>query len=65
MKFTPVKRPRLARAKAIRRNADICPWCGAVESFKALRTKRTPGAIIRYSICKRCKKPVTRIVKIG
>lgn len=67
MKFKKIVRPKLTRAvkpKILRSVADRCPWCGAIESLRANRTKRTCDAIYRYSKCVKCGKPVTRVVRI-
>lgn len=69
MKFRPIKRPKLAtatreKARTIRRMADVCPWCGAIESLRVYATKKLPGKICRYSRCTACGKPVTRVVSI-
>ena len=69
MKFRKIKRPKLAaspreKARVIRRVADVCPWCGAIESLRAYRTKRQGAKIVRYSRCTICGRPVTRVVSI-
>lgn len=69
MKFRKIKRPKLAaapreNARVIRRVADVCPWCGSIESLRAYRTKRRGANIVRYSRCTICGHPVTRVVSI-
>lgn len=69
MKFRKIKRPKLAaapreKARVIRRVADVCPWCGAVESLHACSTQRRGANIVRYSRCTICCRPVTRVVSI-
>ena len=67
MKFAKIKRPKIVRGGApriVRRKAEICPHCGAVEHFKVLSTQRRDGAIIRYSVCLSCGGKVTRIFTI-
>lgn len=69
MKFRKVQRPKIAQGprvepKVLRTDAVVCPWCGAVETLRANRTKKTAGAIIRYSTCARCGRPVTRVVTV-
>ena len=51
-------------AKIIRRMAEVCPWCGAVESMRAKSTQRRGGKIYRYSVCTKCGNPVTREISL-
>lgn len=62
MKFKPVKRPSVTRPPVIRRAAEVCPFCGAVEQFRSYHTETTDGQIRRYSTCAKCKKRVVRVL---
>lgn len=64
MKFAKVRRQKLKRAKIIRRMAEVCPWCGAVESMRSKSTQRRGGKIYRYSVCTKCGNPVTREISL-
>lgn len=64
MKFKPVKRPNVTRPPVIRRMAEVCPFCGAVEQFRANHTETVNGQIRRYSTCAKCHQRVVRLLTI-
>lgn len=66
MRFRKIKRPVIHREMppVLRRVADVCPFCGAVEAFRTVSTQRRNGKIYRYSVCARCQKRVTREISV-
>lgn len=50
---------------AIIRKADVCPFCGAVESFRVYRTLQIPHdrRICRYCVCKKCGSTVVKSLR--